>query len=29
VEVTPKNLRLRKRILNNGARQKAMKSTKQ
>jgi len=28
VEVTPKNLRLRKRILNNGARQKAMKSQK-
>ncbi|MDQ1258163.1 MAG: GTP-binding protein [Candidatus Hydrogenedentes bacterium] len=29
VEVTPKNLRLRKRILNNAARQKAMKSVKQ
>jgi GTP-binding protein len=29
VEVTPKNLRLRKRILNNGARQKAMKAGKQ
>lgn len=29
VEVTPKNLRLRKRILDNGARQKAMKSSKQ
>src|SRR3954465_12799917 len=29
VEVTPKNLRLRKRILNNGARQKATKSLKQ
>ncbi len=28
VEVTPKNLRLRKRILNNGERQKAMKSQK-
>jgi GTP-binding protein len=28
VEVTPKNLRLRKRILNNGERQKAMKSAK-
>ncbi len=28
VEVTPKNLRLRKRILNNGARQKAAKSGK-
>ena len=28
VEVTPKNLRLRKRILNNGARQKASKSGK-
>ncbi|MFT3867160.1 MAG: translational GTPase TypA [Nibricoccus sp.] len=28
VEVTPKNLRLRKRILDNGARQKAMKSLK-
>jgi GTP-binding protein len=28
VEVTPKNLRLRKRILNNGERQKAMKSKK-
>ena len=29
VEVTPKNLRLRKRILDNGARQKAMKASKQ
>ena len=29
VEVTPKSLRLRKRILNNTARQKAMKSQKQ
>ncbi len=29
VEVTPKSLRLRKRILNNGARQKATKSAKQ
>jgi GTP-binding protein len=29
VEVTPKSLRLRKRILNNGARQKASKSAKQ
>jgi GTP-binding protein len=29
VEVTPKSLRLRKRILNNGARQKAAKSSKQ
>ncbi len=29
VEVTPKNLRLRKRILNNAARQKATKSLKQ
>jgi GTP-binding protein len=29
VEVSPKNLRLRKRILNNGARQKAMKASKQ
>jgi GTP-binding protein len=29
VEVTPKSLRLRKRILNNGARQKATKSLKQ
>ena len=29
VEVTPKSLRLRKRILNNAARQKAMKSGKQ
>ena len=29
VEVTPKNLRLRKRILNNGERQKAAKSQKQ
>ena len=29
VEVTPKNLRLRKRILNNAARQKAAKSAKQ
>ncbi|WP_438483561.1 translational GTPase TypA [Oleiharenicola lentus] len=28
VEVTPKNLRLRKRILNNGARQKASKASK-
>ncbi|HEY0865666.1 MAG TPA: translational GTPase TypA [Lacunisphaera sp.] len=28
VEVTPKNLRLRKRILNNGARQKAAKQSK-
>jgi GTP-binding protein len=28
VEVTPKSLRLRKRILNNGARQKAAKSAK-
>jgi GTP-binding protein len=28
VEVTPKNLRLRKRILNNGERQKVMKSQK-
>ncbi len=28
VEVTPKNLRLRKRILNNGERMKAMKSAK-
>lgn len=28
VEVTPKNLRLRKRILSNGARQKASKSSK-
>jgi len=28
VEVTPKNLRLRKRILSNGARQKAAKSSK-
>jgi GTP-binding protein len=28
VEVTPKNLRLRKRILNNGERQKAKKSSK-
>jgi len=28
VEVTPKNLRLRKRILDNGARQKAVKSQK-
>ena len=28
VEVTPKNLRLRKRILNNGLRQKTMKSQK-
>ena len=28
VEVTPKSLRLRKRILNNGARQKAAKSSK-
>lgn len=29
VEVTPKSLRLRKRILGNGARQKAAKSGKQ